>query len=83
MGHPAYDSAYDLTQELIKIGMSMEWYWGPFLIMSIIIAFLKWAYGRGIQGPDVDDLSEDYVEFRGDLDRMRPRWNSVRRRKGW
>jgi hypothetical protein len=83
MDHPAYTQAYDMTIALIDMGFQLQFFWLPLVLMAFVIAVLKWIYRRAVRGPDVDSYDEEYVQWRGHLDRMRPRWNDIRRRKGW
>jgi|GEM_PF-4280521 len=80
MGHPAYQQAYEFTTGLIAMAFSIQWYWMPFLMMSVIVGLLKWLDRQARRSETVDDYERHFhEEFRGTLDRAGSRWRSWRR----
>lgn len=82
MNHPMYEAGYGMVINLIDMGLQVQFYFWPFLILSLIIFILNWLRRRSQGGgADMADLSEEYVRLRGDLDRAPGRWR--RRRDRW
>jgi hypothetical protein len=66
------------------MGLQVQWFFWPFLMLSLIIFVLNWLRRRAQGGgADMADLSEEYIRLRGDMDRAPGRWRRRWGRDRW
>jgi hypothetical protein len=83
MNHPMYESGYQMAYHLIEMGLSTSFIWMPLVMIGVVISIIKWIHRTGRTGGNADAMYEDYIDFRGDIDRLPGRWERARNRKGW
>lgn len=67
--------------DLVLTPTGAGFFFGPLLLLFFIVRFLKWVVAVGRGTPDIEELGEQYTEYRGRIDRLPQRVKDTFRRR--
>jgi len=73
--NPFYVSGYVMVQSLIDMGLQTSFYWMPFLLMALILRYVRWFNRQSRRDtPDMDDAVDTYYGYRETYSDASSRW---------
>lgn len=67
--------------DLVLTPSGAGFFFGPLLLLLFIVRFLKWVVAQGRGTPDLEELNNQYVDYRGRVDRLPQRVKDTFRRR--